>query len=95
MFIEFLDYLAELKVPDDNLCVFAWTCDKSIAFADIDVSNVIEVAVQRRLQGQCLSIPDFDYTKNKWVSFHMREEYKEIESSTYPSSAPLTTKRPV
>jgi hypothetical protein len=53
------------------------------------------VAVQRRLQGQCLSIPDFDYTKNKWVSFHMREEYKEIESSTYPSSAPLTTKRPV
>ena len=46
MFIELLDNLAKLEVPDDNLCVFARACDKTIAFTDINISNVIEMAMQ-------------------------------------------------
>lgn len=56
------DNLASLQLPDDDLRVLAGAGDKPIAFTDVDVRDVVEVAVQRRLQGQRLTVPDFDHS---------------------------------
>lgn len=54
-----LDDLAHLEVPDDDLGVLARTRDKPIAFADVYIGNIIEVAVEAGLQSQRVSIPHF------------------------------------
>ena len=64
MLVELLDDLACLQVPNNCLGVFSCACDEPIAFTDVDVSNVVEVPVQRGLQSQSLSVPDLDHAIN-------------------------------
>ena len=58
--IKLLDDLSCFEVPDDYLGVLACACYESIAFTDVDVSDVVEVPVQRGLKCQCLPVPDLD-----------------------------------
>jgi hypothetical protein len=43
--VQLLDNSASFEVPNDDLCVFSCASDEPVAFADVDVSNVIEMAV--------------------------------------------------
>lgn len=44
-----LDNPAHLKVPNDDLGIFAGARDEAIALADVDVGDEIAVAVETRL----------------------------------------------
>ena len=53
-----LDYPAHLQVPNDDLGVLACAGDKSIALADVNVGDEVEVAVEASLQGQRVPVPN-------------------------------------
>lgn len=89
MLVELFDDLTCLQFPNNYLCVFSCACNKPIAFTDVYVSNIVKVTVQRRLQSQSLSVPDLDDAKMHIVNSIL------MKNETYPSSAPLTIKRPV
>ena len=44
-----LDDLSHLEVPNDDLCIFTGTGDKSVAFTDTDVNYEISVTMQAGL----------------------------------------------
>jgi hypothetical protein len=58
--VELLDNLASLEFPDDDLGILASTRDEPVALTDIDVRDVVKMAVQGRLKSQGLTVPYFD-----------------------------------
>ena len=60
---EALDYAAHLEVPNYHLSVFSGTGNESIALADVDICDEVEMAVQTRLQGERVSVPDLEDPK--------------------------------
>ena len=51
---------ARSQIPDDRLSVLASARNKSIALADVNVRDKVEVTVQARLQTQRVPVPHLD-----------------------------------
>jgi hypothetical protein len=60
MLFEPLDNATRGKVPQDELCIVARGGDEPVAFADINVGDEVLVAVERSLQSEAISVPDFN-----------------------------------
>ena len=52
------DYSAHLQIPDDHLGVLACAGDKTIALADVNVGDEVEMPMQAGLQGQRVPVPN-------------------------------------
>ena len=65
------------QIPDDHLGVLARTGDESIALADIDVGDEVEVAVEAGLQGERVTIPHLEDAARKRKSrFSVKHQNK-------------------
>lgn len=56
---EAFDDFAHFEVPNYDLGVLSCARDKPIALADVEIRNVIEVAVETGLQSERVSVPHF------------------------------------
>ena len=65
--INFLEHLPLFKVPNYNGGVLAGGRNELIALRDVDVRNVVAVAMQRRLKSQRLLVPHLDDSKGRLV----------------------------
>ena len=66
------DYSTHLQVPNDHLGIFSCAGDKTIALADVNVGDEVEVAVEASLQGQRVPVPNLkDPTAKQRKSFEL------------------------
>jgi hypothetical protein len=82
VFLQSVKDLACCEFPDNYLSIFARTCNKSIALANVNLCDVVVVPVQRGLQRERVAVPHFNGAEN--VS----------QMETYPSSPAEIMKSP-
>ena len=58
------DHSTHLQIPDNDLSILASTRDKSIALANVDIRDKVEMPMETRLQGQRVTIPNLQNSKH-------------------------------
>jgi|LauGreDrversion4_2_1035121.scaffolds.fasta_scaffold57017_1 hypothetical protein len=66
MVIEFIKFLAIFPVPYYDFSIFACWSQVPIAFTDIQVGDNIFMTVERGLEIERMTIPDFYNPKHSW-----------------------------
>lgn len=60
---ELVEQLTSHQLPNNYLGVFSRARNKSIAFTNVNFSNIVLVSMQRSLQCKCVSVPHFEDSK--------------------------------